>query len=59
YVSNVNKGKATVVIKPADTSVQDDTTTSYTGGKVATFTIAARKLENKDWFSVVVEAMGF
>lgn len=59
YVSNVNKGKATVVIKPADTSAQDDTTTAYTGGKVATFTIAARKLENKDWFSAVTEALGF
>ncbi|MBD5443990.1 MAG: hypothetical protein HDR29_00380, partial [Lachnospiraceae bacterium] len=58
YVSNVNKGKATVVIKPADTSAQDDTTTAYTGGKVATFTIAARKLDNKDWFSVVAQGLG-
>ncbi len=58
FVSNVNKGKATVVIKPADTSAQDGTTTAYTGGKVATFTIAPRKLANKDWFVIAAKNLG-
>ncbi|MCH5255862.1 MAG: chitobiase/beta-hexosaminidase C-terminal domain-containing protein [Lachnospiraceae bacterium] len=52
YVNNVNKGKASVIIKPKKTT---DSENDLSGGKVATFSVVARNL-NKSPLEIVGNA---